>query len=62
MTTSTMLPFAPPMGAALGLLYVHLRHNINPAELWRTSSTAYRVVTLGSVFLSAAMLTLIQPS
>lgn len=62
MTTSALLPFAPPMGAALGLLYVHLRHNTSPAEIWRTSSTAYKLVTFGSVFLSAAMLTLIQPT
>lgn len=57
----SLLPLAPPTGAALGLLYVSIRHGISPADMWRTSSTAYKVVMCGSVLLSAAMLTLIKP-
>lgn len=57
----TLLPLAPPTGAALALLYGAIRHGITPAEIWSTSSTAYKLVTCGCVLLSAAMLTLITP-
>jgi len=53
------LPTAPLLGAAIGFLYVYLRQGTSPADVWRTSSTAYKLVMCGSVLLSAAMLTLI---
>lgn len=61
---SMPVPFftAPLLGAAMGLLYVSMRHGVSLADIWRTSSVGYKVFTLGSVFLSAALLTLIQPT
>lgn len=57
-----LLPLAPPMGAAIGLLYLYLREGLTPAEIWRTSSAAYKIVSCGSVFLAALMLTTIGPT
>ncbi len=59
---TNILPTAPLLGSTIGLFYVYLRHGISPLEIWRTSSSTYKVVMCGSVLLSAAMLTLINPA